>query len=399
MRVLFVSLGFPPAVAWGGPVRVVYENALELQRRGYEVGVCTSNLLDKGRRLAQDCIVKDVDGISVQYLQMYSIPDWPGTLGPTIMGPRASLRLWNQVGEADIVHVNGVRNAIALYAILFAHWRDKALVIQPHGTLPHIVNSIWFKRLFDLLLMKYLLTSAQVLMALQEVEKRQIVAAGGSSDLIEVVPNGMSFKDYEGSDYRGRFRQQYRISGEERIILFIGRINHKKGTDLLVKSFAHLLNSGMDAVRLVIAGPDDGQLDEVNSLIAHYGLDDKVLLTGLLTEDEVWTAYEDADVFVLPCRVDTFPMAIIEAARSGTPMVVTETCEMSDLVSGKAAEVVTTDVETIAQAIRKLLSDEQLRERYSVGARHLMETTFSIQAVGDRLEAIYQKALDRRARI
>ncbi len=47
MKILHVTLGFYPAVGWGGPVKIVRENGLELIRRGHEVIVCCTNLFDK----------------------------------------------------------------------------------------------------------------------------------------------------------------------------------------------------------------------------------------------------------------------------------------------------------------------------------------------------------------
>ena len=110
------------------------------------------------------------------------------------------------------------------------------------------------------------------------------------------------------------------------------------------------------------------------------------------------SAYAAADIFVLPCRTDTFPMALIEACQASTPMVVSESCEIADLLDGRAATVVPPAPEPLAGAINQLLKDKTLYARYRRGAAELLSSTFSMSAVGDRLEAAYAKAIGNRKR-
>jgi glycosyltransferase involved in cell wall biosynthesis len=251
------------------------------------------------------------------------------------------------------------------------------------------MNSVGLKRLFDWLFMGILLGGAGSYIALQEREVQQIVDAGGDPRRIQVVPNGVENATYTTETYQGRFRQRFELDSEQKIALFLGRINRKKGTDLLVEAFARLPEAERKGVLLVVAGPDDGQLAEVQALVARHGLEDQVIFTGVLTGDDVPAAFVDADVFVLPCRVDTFPMTLIEACQAGTPILVTETCEIADLLADRAALVVPLDVDALAEGMHRLLRDTELRARYRRGGQDLMRTEFSIEAVGDRLEEVY----------
>jgi glycosyltransferase involved in cell wall biosynthesis len=350
MNILYVNIGFMPANTWGGPAKVVYQNGMELTRRGHHVTVCASNLMNKKTRIG------------------------PGSFA---------------VQEADIVHVNGIRNMLSMQAIRFASRLAKPLVIQAHGTAQRIVSSTHLKWVYDSIFMKRILNEADALIALQEKEVEQIVAAGGNPDSIHIVPNGIDSSNCGGQSYGERFRMFYGIPANRRIILFLGRINLKKGVDLLVEAFARIPVDERRTFQLVIAGPDDGHLHEVQSLIARHQLEDQVLYTGFLAGGAVWDALASADLFVLPCRTDTFPMALLEACCSGTPILVTNTCEIADILSGKAALSVPLDVDAIAVGMRRILADEELQARLARGARQLMLTKFSIQTVGDKLEAIY----------
>lgn len=393
MNVLFASMGFLPAQFWGGPVQVMYHNAMELQRRGHSVTVCASNLQDKHRRIGRGCFESDVDGIRTVYLHTYLVPDWPGTVGPTLLSPSSLYRLWYEVRAADVVHAHGTRNVIVMSAALFASLQRKAFVLQPHGSLPHIISSIHLKRLFDYFFMRRLLNSADVLIALQNSEQKQIIDAGGNPDLIRIIPNGLKNTNYDVDRHRGKFRAMFDIPPNRKVILFLGRINRKKGVDLLLRAFALFPEPDRVQTQLIIAGPDDGQLNEAQFLTSKLGLDQQTLFTGLLTGEEVVQAYVDADVFVLPCRTDTFPMTILEACRSGTPIVVTETCEIADKIDGVAGVVVPVDVKAISNALSTLLHNEVGRNKYSAGGRRLLDTEFSLHVVGERLESIYASTL------
>jgi glycosyltransferase involved in cell wall biosynthesis len=394
MKILMVTLGFYPAVAWGGPTTAVYQNALELIRRGHQVTVCTSNRLSKQEYISHGCFERTKDGVRVLYLHTYMLKNWPGTVGPTLISPTGLIRLWQQVSQADVIHVNGTRNILVMISSWFAACQYKPTVLQPHGTLPRIVSSIRLKELFDKILMGSIVGSAHALVALQQSEVQQIVQAGGDPSLTTIIPNGLDNSLHTPQRYQGALRARFDISPDQQIILFLARINRKKGADLLVGAYAQLNQEIVSRTRLVIAGPDDGQLAEIQSLVKQHRLEDRVVFTGLLSGDDVKAAYGDADIFVLPCRVDTFPMAILEACQAGIPMVVTETCEIAEMLENKVATIVPVEPGAIAQAMAELLQNARLRQRYRQGAQQLMRTVFSIEAVGEQLEAVYTRAIE-----
>ncbi len=187
---------------------------------------------------------------------------------------------------------------------------------------------------------------------------------------------------------RGGFRHMYGIATDRPLILFLGRINRKKGTDMLVEAFARMQHR---EAQLAIVGPDDGQLGEVKELIQRYRVSDRVILIGLLAGDEVYAAYRDADLFVLPARTDTFPSVLMEACQAGTPMVVTEGCEIADLLRGRVAEVTPFDPDCFAEAMDRLLDDRKLYLRYQANCPILVEEEFSLSRSIDKLESLYQR--------
>jgi len=389
LNILQVTLGFYPATAWGGPVKIVQQNSRELTRRGHAITIYCTNLLDKQRVIHRGTFEAQLDGLRVVYFRTWHWRGWPGTLGP-IWLPDLPAWLRREIDRFDLVHLNGYRNFLNLPVAAAARRAGVPFVVQPHGALPVIVNSFFAKRLYDRLLGRRELNDLSWLIAGQESERRQALAAGVPIERIALVPNGLDSSEAIQLPAQGSFRAKYGIPADVPLILFLGRINKKKGTDLLVESFECLR---IPDARLVIAGPDDGLLTEVLALIERYGLGQRVVLTGLLQAEEVTTAYQDADLFVLPCRTDTFPMAIIEACHHGLPMVITEGCEIAYMVKDKVADVVPFDPQLFAAAMEALLKDREKYIRYKKNCATLSEKLFSIKTTVDRLEELYQTAI------
>lgn len=391
VRVLNVLIGYLPAVAWGGPITVVQQNAGALQRRGHDVRVCASNRLDRTRHIAPGNTEGTVDGISVVYLNTRVWQYWSGTVGPTMLSFSAMRRLWREVGASDVVHVHGSRNMIVLLAALFAKMRSRALVVQPHGTAAQIVSSIRLKRMLDPFLVRPVLRWADAILALTPAEREQIIRGGGAPERIRIVANGIRVDDGAGPD-ASDFRERFGIPAGRTILLFLARINPKKGTDILAHAFAAMRPEIRDRMHLVVAGPDDGQLEEVQRIITDAGLEQQVTFTGTLDRDTVKAAHDASGIFVLPCRTDTFPMAVIEACNAGTPIVISNTCEIADIVAGKAGLAVAPEPRAVAAAIEAIATDLALQTRFAAGGGELVRTTFSIDAATDAMEEVYAGA-------
>lgn len=387
MNILMFTLGYAPAVHWGGPVKIVQQASETLARRGHQVTVYCTNLLDKTRKLSNGTVEKEVGGVRVVYFDTWRLRLWPGTLGPMWM-PDLPATLNREIAGYDIVHLNAYRTPVNLVIQRQARKAGTPVVVQPHGTLPVVINSLALKRAYDITLGKLELAQADALIALQESEKRQAIQAGVPEGKVTIIPNGIDPGEAQRVSQRGRLRGRYGIPAEARVVLFLGRINRKKGADMLIEAFRKL--EGIPAW-LVIAGPDDGQLEELKRLVSTYGLQDRVAFPGLLQGDDLWHAYFDADLFVLPCRVDTFPTTLMEACLAELPMVITEGCEIAPLFAGRVAEVTPFEAVAFGGAMRRLLEDHNLYARYRAGCLPLLQERFSLESTVDQLESLYTR--------
>ena len=386
MHILHVTLGFLPAISWGGPVKIVHQNCKELVNRGYQVTIYCTNLLNKKQKIKPGTFEQNIDGIRVVYMDAVNLRWWPGTLGP-IWLPDLSSYLKREINSFDIVHLNGYRSPVMLSAARAARFAGVPIVTQPHGTLPIKISSFFLKRAYDQFFGKMELDGIRCIITLQDSERLQAIAHGVPENRIEVMPNGIDTHERDNLPAKGCFRQRYKITPDAPVILFVGRINKIKGTDMLIEAFS-LMND--PTAHLVIVGPDDGQYKEVVSLIKSHGLSNSVTITGLVSDEEKKAAFIDSDIYVLPSRSDAFPTTIMESCLMGIPMVITDRCEIASILKHKVAEVVPFDAQAFANAMRSLLTDKERYKNYKSNTQAMVADTFSIKAVVDRLESIYQ---------
>jgi glycosyltransferase involved in cell wall biosynthesis len=295
----------------------------------------------------------------------------------------------NTLKTFDIIHLHDYRSFQNIVAHHYAKQFAIPYVIQAHGSLPRIMNSQQSKRIFDSLWGKNLLKDAAKVIALTPLEAEQYLSMGVKQENIEIVPNGIDLDEFRNLPPKGSFKKKWNMPGNQKFILFLARINKIKGVDLLARAFARISLNNPD-LKLVIAGPDDGYLTELKSLLRHLQIEDKVLLLGPLYDEEKLGAYVDADVYVLPSIYETFPVSALESCSCGTPVLFTDCCGIADILGGHGGISVPFDEGLMGQALLDVLK-KSTQERRAIGAlgRSLVFDNFGWDIIAAKLEHIY----------
>ncbi len=147
----------------------------------------------------------------------------------------------------------------------------------------------------------------------------------------------------------------------EKIVLFLGRLTMQKGPGYFVRAAARVLER-MDNVKFIVAGWGDlapRMIEEV----ASRGLGHKILFTGFLRGADVDRAFREADVYVMPSVSEPFGLTALEAIRNGTPVIVSKTSGVAEVLPGGALTVDCWDVQRMAQQIMEVLEDPALAAR------------------------------------
>ena len=208
--------------------------------------------------------------------------------------------------------------------------------------------------------------------------------------MIEIVPTGVESKDFEVLPQKGNFRLKYDISPDEKLILFLGRINKIKGLDLLIKAFSKINNND---VKLAIVGGDYGFKQELDELISKFDLKDKVLFPGVLIDDAKKEALTDCDLFVIPSRYESFGVSTLEAMACEKPIVMTKNNHIHNWIEGNAGLTCDFDEDDLAECIEKLLNNPELSKQFGQTGKKLIHEKYNWDKIEKEMEQVYNSCI------
>lgn len=204
----------------------------------------------------------------------------------------------------------------------------------------------------------------------------------------EVIPLGLDLEPYlklrEGD---GALRRSLNVPDDRPLVAVVARLAP-------VKDHMTLLRALVDVPHAHLAVIGDGELrDSLTATASHFGLADRVHFTGW--QHDMPTALAGVDAVVLTSRNEGTPMALIEAAAAGRPVVATAVGGMARVVlDGRTGMLVPPgDPGAVASALDRLLEDPALRRRMGERARAHAQQNFGQQTSLDRLSALYDDVL------
>jgi glycosyltransferase involved in cell wall biosynthesis len=260
--------------------------------------------------------------------------------------------------------------------------------LWPHGVLLPVQRriSVGRKKIYDWLIARRILNQASVLLFASLGEREEAYGLGLIPPSV-VIPHGFDAREFERLPARGRFRAKYLKNHSGPLVLYLSRLNAKKGLDILVKAFALVINQ-MPNARLAIAGSGDPHSFEsdVKGWLHEHNVENCTVMPGLLLGEERLQAFADADVFVFPSQAENFGFAMFEAMASRVSVVVSDTLDYAAEVQRyKAGLAVRRDPREFATAIIKLLGDADLRQRMGKNGLQLAQA-YSWETCGEKIE-------------
>ena len=208
---------------------------------------------------------------------------------------------------------------------------------------------------------------------------RQLAHSFDSNFEIHIIPNGVDLQLFKTRD---------RDWSSPRL-LSVGRIVHQKGLDLAMHALGGLKELNWE---WRIAG-DGPQMQALQSLAQELGIDDRVFFLGWQSREQIRESYRQANVFLFPSRHEGMPNAILEAMSSGLPVIATCIAGNEELViQGQTGYLVPSeDIESLQDALKKLLNNSALRQQMGEASRRRVEENYSWESTAHQYALFLEK--------
>jgi glycosyltransferase involved in cell wall biosynthesis len=153
-------------------------------------------------------------------------------------------------------------------------------------------------------------------------------------------------------------------------LLSVGAVVPRKGYDVLVAALAKIRHLPWELVIVGDCSRSPRTVSELRAEITRQGLNERVILRGVVTDHELASLYVSSDLFVLPSRFEGYGMAFTEAIVHGLPVVCTSAGALRETVPRNASVwVPVDDADALAEALRRLIQDPHARKRLAADAR------------------------------
>lgn len=256
---------------------------------------------------------------------------------------------------------------------------------------------------------KEVMQQANRIVASTSTEKNQLEKLYGvPGDKIEIIPPGVDLSRFypippdEAKEYVG-------IAPNERMILFVGRIEPLKGLDTLLRALAILARSkalDRDCLCLAVIGGEidedgtskNGELDYLMKLRKKFGLLDLVTFLGTKDQDALPYYYSAAEMVIMPSHYESFGMVALESMACGTPVIASHVGGLVHLVEDGVTgyHVPVDDPGVLSERILSLLEDKALRYRMGHDAFALAKK-YGWEIITSRMIDLYRQMIEAQA--
>ena len=367
MKIVYLAPFYLPVC--GGMEQHLQQISKELIKKGHVIEIWTSDLTHSGK-LPQGEL--EIDGVKVKRFKT--------SFKFGFSSYWQNLKYEIEKSDADIFHFHsyrhfhnfGVNYVKSAKTILSPHWPEYP--ISTRGVLRTMAAKI-----FDVLFGKSLFKKYDLIHVQSLGEKNWVRKYGVPETKIKLVPAGVP-ETYLKKQNAKLFLQKFGIKNKK-IILSVGRIHKSKGFDRLVRIAKFLPEDAL----IVIIGPDGGYLAKLKNLAKELNVEEKVLFTGPLTEEEKLSAYAACYVYCQASYFEGFGLTALEAMAQSKPVLVSKNIGMSYLLQ-KAS--IFGDETELVEKLKELLNNVKLAKQLGASMSKIAET-MTWQNTAEGLERLY----------
>lgn len=226
--------------------------------------------------------------------------------------------------------------------------------------------------------------------------RQEVVESGLASKCVE-IPNAVDtgkFHPVNKSEQR-KIQEELGLSQHSPIAIFVGRLVHRKGVDLLVRAWPDVLNEFPDAALLII-GSGEFQADSIEAELRDYVQKDQlshsIIFTGNVRNVDQFL--QASDLFVFPSSGEGLPNALLEAMATGIPISASRVKGVTDLIQhDRNGLLFPNNPNQISASILRIFRDEPMARQLGIEARSDVERIYSMTAILPKYTELYKRLL------
>jgi glycosyltransferase involved in cell wall biosynthesis len=340
----------------GGAERLVVDDINEMLARGIPIKLLTLKKEPKSS-FAEQCKINKNDWTVISFGSLYSLASWLATI-------RFIARYKPDVVITHLWYSNTIGRISAKIC------RVKTVITFEHN----VYDLIKSKKMFfvDRLLQHF----SSHIIAVSGSVRDSLTRVGIDTKKIKVIYNGIDISKYSEKS-KDKIRKDLSIEGEF-IYLFVGRMIHQKGVDILLKAFAKV-PTGV----LLLVG-EGNEKEALIKLAQDLGIEQRIYFLGI--RDDIANLLSSADCFVLSSRSEGLGIVVLEALAAGKPIIVSNFGPASEIIQNGHNGMIfpIENVEILAEIMSLIATDIEKREYL---AKNAIESSwnFSIQKHVDLL--------------
>ena len=376
------------SLVYGGPSQMVLGLSKALAAEGIEITLITTNSNGDTDQPPLDVPIAQPikqDGYEIIYFPCSPFRRYKFSLG---------LLQWlaQNANQYDLAHIHALFSPVSTAAATIARNKKLPYILRPLGTLDpaDLRKKKQLKKIYGLLLEKPNLAGAAGV-HFTSIEEAKVSERYGTQTKDLVIPLGVDLPS--NLPAKETARQQLGIKSDCPLILFMSRIDPKKGLDLLLPALEKLQAAELD-FHFVLAGANPQDVDyenEIKQTIQTSTLGQKTTITGFVQGELKLGLLQDADLFVLPSYYENFGIAVAEAMAMGIPVVISDRVHIwQDIQSANAGWVTPCEVEQLTEALQSAIEDKEERKQRGENARQLTKAKYSWRAIAQEMIEAYK---------
>lgn len=379
-----LAIGISCYPTYGGSGVVATEVGMEMARRGHRVHFISYDVPIRLDRFLENVFFHEVE---VSSYPLFEFPPYDLALASKMVEVCETHKL-------DILHVHyAIPHAVSAYlARQILKERAPKIVTTLHGTDITLVGN---DRSYLPIIRHSIHESDAVTAVSQFLRQATYDKLNVSTNIsIDVIPNFINLEDFKcPGERRTQIRGHICQGGSERPVLcHISNFRPVKRVQDVIEVFKRVRES-LDAT-LVLVG-DGPERSAIERLCHDYGLTEHVSFLG--KQLSIAEILGSSDLFLLPSQTESFGLSALEAMASSVPVIASRVGGLPELIEHEKSGYLfpVGDVDSMAKACIRLLSEPDLRRNMGERARKVVEERYQMAGIIDRYESLYRKLYDK----